>query len=304
MRCTERSRGTSVEEIRAEAVVRMGLRLGVCLLMVGIAAAQVPVVPTDHFGPPACGVQRGSTRQMTVAAARAEQESGAADGNTLLADEPLENFGIERYKLEDYADCVGGYGCYWADLDAQYERALKALTSEVAEIRAANHRGERLALVMDIDDTTLSSYCEMKAESFGYVGPMFNAWVVSPQAAVAIPGALRLFRAAKQDHVAVFFITGRQGIQMDPAKEAAADQTSATERNLKAAGFDGWEGLALRNRAEIQMDTIRYKSQERQKIAAMGYTIVMSVGDQWSDLLGDPKAAISVKLPNPFYFLP
>jgi hypothetical protein len=30
----------------------------------------------------------------------------------------------------------------------------------------------------------------------------------------------------------------------------------------------------------------------------------MSVGDQWSDLLGDPQAEVNVKLPNPFYFLP
>jgi predicted secreted acid phosphatase len=250
------------------------------------------------------GPAHGSAHRTTVAAARAEQERGAADSKALLANEPLENFGIERYKLEDYADCVGDYGCYWADLDAQYDRALKALTGRVAEIRAGEHRGERLALVMDIDETTLSSYCEMKAESFGYVGPMFNAWVVSPQAAVAIPGALRLFKRAKQEHVAVFFITGRPGVPVDPAKAAAVDQTGATERNLKAAGFDGWEGLALRDGAENQMDTIQYKSQERQKIAARGYTIVMSVGDQWSDLLGDPQADVSVKLPNPFYFLP
>jgi hypothetical protein len=30
----------------------------------------------------------------------------------------------------------------------------------------------------------------------------------------------------------------------------------------------------------------------------------MSVGDQWSDLNGEPRAEISVKLPNPFYYLP
>ena len=39
-------------------------------------------------------------------------------------------------------------------------------------------------------------------------------------------------------------------------------------------------------------------------IVAQGYRIILSVGDQWSDLNGDPKAEVSVKVPNPFYFLP
>jgi hypothetical protein len=52
------------------------------------------------------------------------------------------------------------------------------------------------------------------------------------------------------------------------------------------------------------MATIEYKSSERRRIVAQGYTIMLSVGDQWSDLLGDPQAEVSVKLPNPFYFLP
>jgi hypothetical protein len=30
----------------------------------------------------------------------------------------------------------------------------------------------------------------------------------------------------------------------------------------------------------------------------------MRIGDQWSDLNGEPHAEISVKLPNPFYFIP
>ena len=52
------------------------------------------------------------------------------------------------------------------------------------------------------------------------------------------------------------------------------------------------------------MHTIDYKSEERRRIVYQGYRIVLSVGDQWSDLLGEPKAEVSIKLPNPFYFLP
>ena len=268
-----------------------------CGLLVGAAVAQAPVVPVDHYGPPLCGVGKASLHRMTAEKAKAEQELGAGSSMALLAAEPVENFGIERYRIADYADCVGEEGCYWADLDAQYKRAEAALAVQVKAAKA----GEKLAVVMDIDETTLSSYCEMQREDYGYVGAMWNAWVVKPEAAVAIPGALRLFNEAKADGVAVYFITGRPGVQV--AGGAQGDQTAATARNLEAAGFHGWAGLRLRNGAENGESTIAYKSEERAKIAKE-YRIVMSVGDQWSDLLGEPQAAVSVKLPNPFYFLP
>jgi hypothetical protein len=266
------------------------------LLVAGVAFSQAPVVPTDHYGPPSCGVAKAASHRMTAGAAMAEQQMGAKDAHALLSDEPMENFGIERYRLADYADCAGDDGCYWSDLDAQYKRAEAALATDVRY-----GHGEKLAVVMDIDETTLSSYCEMEREDFGYVGPMFNGWVVTPEAAVAIPGALRLFAEAKATGAAVFFITGRPGRQPG---DATGDETSATARNLEAAGFHGWAGLVLRNGEENRMATIVYKSEERKKIVAKGYTLVLSVGDQWSDLLGDPGASVSVKLPNPFYFLP
>ena len=88
-------------------------------LLVGAAVAQAPVVPTDHYGPPVCGVAKASAHRMSAEKAKAEEELGAGDSGALLAAEPVGNFGIERYRIADYADCVGGGGCYWADLDAQ-----------------------------------------------------------------------------------------------------------------------------------------------------------------------------------------
>jgi predicted secreted acid phosphatase len=91
----------------------------------------------------------------------------------------------------------------------------------------------------------------------------------------------------------VFFITGRPDTQRD-----------ATARNLEAAGFHGWKELDLRDSEERAFNTIAYKSARRKKIVADGYRLILSVGDQWSDLDGEPRAEVSVKLPNPFYFLP
>ena len=108
-----------------------------------------------------------------------------------------------------------------------------------------------------------------------------------------LPGTLRLFNKARAAGVEVSLLRGGR-----------EEQTAATAKNLRRRGIKGWKGLALREGPEKTMATVEYKSEERKKIVDAGYRIVMSVGDQWSDLNGEPKAEISVKLPNPFYYLP
>jgi acid phosphatase len=268
---------------------RARLAVAVSALMGGMCAAQVapPVCPVAE-GKKAARV-RPTGERPSATAAEATAEAGAADPTMLVAAEPMENFGVARYRLADYADCVGAGGCYWADVDAQTKRA----EGELDRLVAARKAGEKLAMVLDIDETSLSSYCEMKREDFGFIPAMFNEWIVSPSAHVVLPGTLRLFNKARAAGVDVFFITGR-----------ADEQRAATVKNLDAAGYAGWKGLSLRVGAQKGMPTVEYKSEERKKIVAAGYRIVMSVGDQWSDLNGEPKAEISVKLPNPFYYLP
>lgn len=267
----------------------------------GAPAQKVGVVPADHYGPPACTAgAKPPAKSDAMDRMRNERKDALNDSRMILSDEPLENFGIERYKLAAYGDCTGESGCYWADLDAQYKRAEAELKKELA----AKKSGEKLAIVMDIDETTLTNWCEMRREDFGFIGPMYHQWETSPEAAMAIPGALRLFNEAREAGVAVFFITGRAGKQDSRNPHPAIDETDATAKNLETAGFHGWAGLRLRNGEENHMATIPFKSQERGQIVADGYRIVLSVGDQWSDLLGDPQADVSVKLPNPFYFLP
>jgi acid phosphatase len=252
--------------------------LSVAALACGVCLAQI--------GPPVCAAPAGKQ----VASLRPQiGPRPTVAGAVAVAAEPMENFDIARYRLEDYADCVGTGGCYWADVDAQARRA----EAELGLLIATRKAGEKLALVLDIDETSLTNYCEMKREDYGFISMPFNEWAVSSAADMAIPGTLRLFNEARAEGLEVFFITGRPG-----------EQKAATARNLEAAGYKGWRGLALREGAEKTMATVAYKSEERKKIVDAGYRIVMSVGDQWSDLNGEPRAEISVKLPNPFYYLP
>jgi acid phosphatase len=283
MRRLRRSDGTALIERALRALGVAALAGGVCVAQVG------PPVCAAPAGKPVASLRPAVGPRPSVAAAVATAEADAADPSVLVAAEPMENFGVARYRLEDYADCVGTGGCYWADVDAQGRRAALELDRLVATRKA----GEKLALVLDIDETSLTNYCEMKREDYGFISGPFNAWAVSGQADMPLQGTLRLFNQARAAGVEVFFITGRPG-----------EQKAATARNLTAAGFKGWKGLALREGPQKTMGTVAYKSEERKKIVDAGYRIVMSVGDQWSDLDGEPKAEVSVKLPNPFYYLP
>jgi predicted secreted acid phosphatase len=229
----------------------------------------------------------------------------------IIAVEPP-NFGAQRYRLLDYYDCVGSSGCYWADIDAQTRRADAALTNLLAAHNATTPeaaRAQKLAMVLDIDETSLTSYCEEKREDLGYLPAIYEAWIVSPEASVAIPGTLRLFQHARAAGVAVFFLTGRAGRGM------ANDETDATARNLATAGYKDWQGLIMKDAPYVKLDTTTYKSAARAGLIAQGYKIILNMGDQWSDLKDPPTSAggapkpsargeISVKLPNPFYYLP
>ena len=265
--------------------MKLSLRrlLAAALLFATVAGAQVA------NRPPTCPNLRKASPHPTASQLLAVQEQGAADPSVILAPEPLGNIGVLRYALRDYADCTGDAGCYWTDVDAQTQRALNVLETGVKE----SHRGAKLALVLDIDETSLSSYCEEVAEDFGYIPAQWEKWIVSTEAAIPIPGTVRLVKRAQALGVAVFFITGRP-----------ESQRAGTEANLTAAGYVGWKHLSLKQPGVAYVSTAGYKAAERGKIQADGYTLLLNMGDQWSDLLGEPMAQHSVKLPNPFYYLP
>lgn len=184
-----------------------------------------------------------------------------------------------------------------------YDRDLAVVDDEAANwMRANAGRVTRPALVLDIDETSLSNWPQMAANDFGYIpgggcdglpaGPCgATAWELSARAAVIAP-TLSLFNTAKTAGVAVFFITGRPENERD-----------ATARNLRAAGYDGWAGLTLKPATLHVATATDYKAAERARIEAQGFTIIANVGDQPSDLAGG-HALRTFLLPNPFYRIP
>lgn len=203
------------------------------------------------------------------------------------------NLGQLKRQVYFYA-CAGAYDSELTTVLADAQSYVEKRAAEVS----------KSALVLDIDETSLSNLPQELANDFGYIqdvpcdrlpkGPCgFDNWVLSASAK-AIPGTLSLFKAAKAHKVAVFFITGRH------EGEKLRD---ATVKNLQSAGFAGWDGLVLRPASAGNLSVASYKSSEREKIAAQGYSIIVNVGDQQSDLDGG-YAERAYKLPNPFYYLP
>jgi acid phosphatase len=151
------------------------------------------------------------------------------------------------------------------------------------------HGHEQLAIVLDIDETSLSNYSAIEADNFTY-GPRSQA-EATDEIGVAIQPTLKLYRDAQARGIAVFFVTGRP--------EA---QRQVTTENLQREGYSNWAGLTLKP-ADTTMTTVQYKSGARAAIEAEGYRIIANVGDQYSDLAGG-HADVAYKLANPFYFLP
>jgi HAD superfamily, subfamily IIIB (Acid phosphatase) len=88
------------------------------------------------------------------------------------------------------------------------------------------------------------------------------------------------------------FITGRPDSQRD-----------ITILNLDHAGYEGWTELRTRPDRDGLPTVQDYKTAERTKVEAEGYTIIANVGDQMSDIDGE-HSGCRFKVPNPFYFIP
>ena len=212
----------------------------------------------------------------------------AGHAQTVLLPKEPPNLGQLQLELKDYHDCKGTHGCYTADLNRETATAIAQLDGR-ARVRQP---GSKPAVVLDIDETSLSNYKEMVQADFAYDHKVWDRWV-DQASAPAIPGTLRFYQAAEELGVAVFFITGRP-----------ETQRAATEKNLRSQGYTHWAGLTMRTEAEAKTPTTAFKSAARQRIVAAGYRIVVNMGDQMSDLNGSPQAEVSVKLSDPFYYIP
>src|SRR5262245_17327944 len=197
------------------------------------------------------------------------------------------------YEAQQAVDRYITSGRYDVDFARVVEDA-SAYLEERAKLAA------RPAIVLDIDETALSNWPAYKANGWVRIvngdcnlvqGPCgLRSWQATAQSKALKP-TLELDKRAKALGVAVFFITGRPSNLRD-----------ATEKNLREQGFE-WDEVILAPSGATFSSAADFKAPERKKIADRGYTILLTLGDQQSDLTGG-YAERTFRLPNPVYFLP
>jgi hypothetical protein len=182
-------------------------------------------------------------------------------------------------------------------------------------VQSEASRATNPAIVLDIDETSVSNWLRIKMDDFGYIhGETCDeqrALDKNPPAcgvegydrnadAPALKATLELFNLAKCNgqspctKIAVFFVTGRYD---------EGEQKHWTESLLKNAGYADWDGLYFRDPKTKGRPVSEHKIKAREDIEARGFTIIANIGDQESDLVGG-HAERAFKVPNPFYFIP
>ncbi|BCZ98353.1 TPA: acid phosphatase [Legionella pneumophila subsp. pneumophila] len=205
--------------------------------------------------------------------------------STPLQAEPP-NLSLIRKEIKNYYDS----GLYYHELERTIKLAQEYIHQQYL-INKNNKHPQKLAIVLDIDETSLSNYDKMVKRDFTGSKEQIHKEILAANSP-AIKPMLTLYKNALKQGIKVFFVTGRQESERD-----------ATRTNLIKAGYTKWAGLYLRPNGYSSSSIIPFKSKAREMIAKKGYTIIASIGDQYSDIQGGYTKK-GFKLPNPFYYLP
>lgn len=195
------------------------------------------------------------------------------------------NLALLKQQLSRYYDT----GKYYDDISNIEKKALSYLRFRINQNKLSAHKC-KLAIVLDIDETSLSNYNNMRTLGFGGTKEEIYADIGKGNDP-AIPFTHTLYSYAINHGVTVFFITGR--------KEKIR---AATERNLKDVNFATYKHLYMEPNTYNKSSAVPYKVAMRKKIKRNGYDIVINIGDQYSDIEGG-FADMAFKLPNPFYIV-
>jgi hypothetical protein len=244
-------------------------------------------------------------------------QAGVPDGCAQKSDPPLVD-PTQPPNLDFFKHQLLYYRCTRYDIDvAIVLDAAKRWVEQRAP--ALIQAGGKPAIVLDIDETSLSNWTRIYRDDFGFIpnGPCDPdkdgeacgelAWEQKAQAPAIAP-TLDLYKFARCEpgaapatctKIDVFFVTGRKEIESERHEKASY----WTIRNLEHAGYHDVNPGQLYMRDPHSSGSVsEHKIAARKAIEDRGYTIVANIGDQESDLVGR-HAERTFKVPNPFYFI-
>src|SRR5437016_2799994 len=115
------------------------------------------------------------------------------------------NLNCEKQAIIMYYDDLSVNSPYLKEVDEVVKDAERYLEKRLAENRSSRQPA-KLAIVLDVDETSLSNYPAIKGDDFSNLKELVNAHYHSASAP-AIGPVLRLYNEALSKGVAVFFIT-------------------------------------------------------------------------------------------------
>jgi predicted secreted acid phosphatase len=265
--------------LRALALVALGAMLATA---VGALGKKKPLQPaTAQPSPPI------SIRATGVGVPQIGEQGTVAISDLASALRTYHDSGSYESDLQNVDSQASAFMLRQAKALRQAKKRKCAPKGKKKKGRAAACPAPRLAIVLDIDETSLSNYAQLEALNFSNApGALIQGATSTNQPAIA--PTLDLYRQARAAGISVFAITGRPTLVQ-----------SLTMQNLASAGYTDLQGVFFKPSSDT---VIPFKSGERAALEQQGYRIVANVGDQESDLAGG-HADRSFKLPNPFYFI-
>lgn len=198
----------------------------------------------------------------------------------------------EVYNLRNWTlpqDCITnaeiyiGSGQYYVDFALAIDAARTYLRSVVVESDG------RDLLVLDLDDTMLSSLPLLRLHHFGAEYFKQDVWdgYVNLAKMPPLDPMLSLYKELKALNWSIAIISDRD-----------EGQRNATVTNLNSAGYKDYI-LILRSEPGPIVD---FKSKSRLELEKQGFRLWAGIGDQWSDLTGQAVGKRTFKLPNSLYY--
>ncbi|MFB7331552.1 Secreted acid phosphatase [Streptomyces adustus] len=259
-------------------------------------------------------------RLAALAAACAVAGAGLYGAGAATAGQSTANSTREPYNIGLLVKDIDTYygittdsaGVYQASPDSPYAKDLARIDAAArkqidrAAHKAAHHKGEKPAVVFDIDDTLLLSLDYEKRYNYTYNGTTWAEYVDKADRP-GVFGSAELVRYAHAKGVEVFYNSGLSEAQRTAAvanlKKIGADvNLDAAHMFLKDKANPPAYLAACATPGAWNCTTVQYKSGTRKHIESLGYDIVANFGDQYSDLDGG-YADRTYKLPNPTYFV-
>lgn len=174
--------------------------------------------------------------------------------------------------------------------NGQYDIEVEEIINSTINKLEKQNFPENALAIFDVDETILSNYAHTKEIGFGFEWQLWGEWIQLADCEV-IPQTRRLYDWLLERNVGIVFLTGRKDYEYE-----------ATIKNLSQVGIITFDTLITRSDKTKKMLAEEFKDYERKVLTEKGYNIILSIGDQWSDLEGG-NTGLRVKLPNYLYLI-